>query len=209
VTKHIFALPVLALPVLALPGLMLGLSLAAGAQTPNKVGVIQLRSALVGTKDGQKAAADLEARMDPKKKQLEKEQSDIRELQDQAQRGSNTLSDAARNDLARNIDQKTKSYKRAMEDAEAEFQEQQNKILQDLLAKMQPVIDKFAVANAYSIILDVSNQNSEVFYASNSIDITKDIVQLYDESSPVAPSATTPKPTPAAPKAAPAVKKEP
>src|SRR6266571_5378902 len=94
----------------------------AAASAPVKVGVIQIQAAIVQTKDGQAAAADLETRLGPRRKELEKQQNDVKELQDKLQRGGNTLSQTAKDDLQRQIDQRTKSFNRDMEDAQAEFQ---------------------------------------------------------------------------------------
>lgn len=188
-----------------LPLLLLAVSVIAGAQTPapNKVGVIQIQSALVSTRDGQKAVADLETRLGPKKAELDKKQSDLRELQDKLQRGGNAMADAAKQDLVRLIDQKTKSYNRDMEDAQAEYEQDQRKLLEQLGQKMMVVIDKYAQTNGFSVILDVSNANTPVLYASNTVDITKDIIDMYDKSSstPAASPSKAPagsKPTPAA-----------
>ena len=60
--------------------LVLALAATAGAQTsapPTRVGVIHIQNAIIGTKDGQKAAAELEARVAPKRKELEAKQSAI------------------------------------------------------------------------------------------------------------------------------------
>ena len=198
--------------ILALAAVVLGMSALAGAQTVNKVGVIQAQSALISTKDGQKAVADLETRLAPRKKDLEKKQTEIRELQDKLQRGGNAMAEAAKNDLMRTIDQKTKSFNRDMEDAQAEADQEQRKLLDELSGKMMQTIDKYAQANGFSLILDVSNPNTPVLYASNTVDITKEIIDMYDKSGPMPPASAAPKPAAAPPKPAvapPAVKKQP
>jgi Skp family chaperone for outer membrane proteins len=189
--------------ILALPCLALFAAAIAGAQTPTKIGVIQIQSALVGTKDGQKAVADLETRMAPKQKEMERKRSEIQELQDKLNKGGNAMAQAAKDDLARSIDAKTKSYNRDMEDARAELDQEQRKLLEDLSGKMQVVIDKFAVANAYAVILDVSNQNTNVLYVATGIDITKEVIDMYDKANPGGPSTkpAAPATKPAAPPA--------
>jgi outer membrane protein len=189
--------------ILALPCLALFAATLAGAQTPTKIGVIQIQSALVGTKDGQKAVADLETRMAPKQKDMERKRSEIQELQDKLNKGGNAMAQAAKDDLARSIDAKTKSYNRDMEDARAELDQEQRKLLEDLSGKMQVVIDKFAVANAYAVILDVSNQNTNVLYVATGVDITKEVIDMYDKANPGGPSTKTAAPVtrPAAPPA--------
>ncbi len=194
----------LALPSLA-PLITMAVATVAPAQTqaPNKVGVIQIQSAIVSTKDGQKAAAELETRLGPKRKELEKKQAEIKDLQDKLQRGGNAMAEVAKQDLMRTIDQKTKSFNRDMEDAQAEYDQEQRKLLDELGQKMMQVIDKYAAANGYSVILDVSNPQTPVLYASNGIDITKDIIDLYDKAAPsAAPAKPAAAPAPAAPKPA-------
>ncbi|MEQ1945648.1 MAG: OmpH family outer membrane protein [Bryobacteraceae bacterium] len=188
--------------VFAMICMALGMAGIAAAQAPTKIAVIQIQGALVATKEGQKAAADLETRMGPRKRELEAKQNEIKDLQDRLQKGGNTLSDSAKEDLTRNIDQRTKSYNRQIEDAQAELEGEQQKVLNLLGQKMMQVIDKYAQQNGYAIVLDVSNQNTPVLYASNTVDITKDIVELYDKSAPTA--AAAPAAAPAKPAAAPA-----
>ncbi|HML16984.1 MAG TPA: OmpH family outer membrane protein [Bryobacteraceae bacterium] len=198
--KQILALPRLAV----VTGLALAAGLAAEAQsTPSKIGVIEIQTAIVSTKDGQKAAAELNTKLEPRKKELDQKAAEIRDLQDRLQRGGDKMADAAKQDLARNIDAKTKIYNRDMEDARAEAEEEQRRLLQELSGKMMQVIDKYAQANGFSIILDVSNPNTPVMFASNTVNITKDIIDQYDQANPGAPAAPAKPAAQAAPQAAP------
>src|SRR3974377_1372956 len=93
---------------------------AFGQSAPTKVGVINIQSALISTKDGQKAAQELETRRSPKAKEFEKRQADIRQLQDSLNRGGNAMAETAKNELVRTIDAKTKAFNRDLEDAQGE-----------------------------------------------------------------------------------------
>ena len=193
-----------------LPATVLAASLGAQTQQPPKIGIIHIQNAIISTKDGQKAAAELQAKFDPKRKELEAKQSEIAQLQQQLSKGSNTMAEAQRINLTREIDQKTKALNRATEDAELEFQQEQGRILNELGSKMLQVIDKYAKDNGYSLILDVSSPQTPVLFAANGIDVTQDIIALYDKTSssasatpppavaPAKPAATTAKPAPAA-----------
>lgn len=188
---------------LYLPVLCMGLTLAAEAQ--NKVGIIHIQNAILSTKDGQKTFGELQGRFTPKKAELDKKQSDIAQLQDQLKKGSNTMAEEARQKLMREIDARTKSFNRDAEDAQAEFEQEQNKIMQDVGQKMMAVIDKYAKDNGYSLILDVSAPQNPVLYAGNNIDVTNEVVVLYDKNAPAAAApAAKPAgiPPPAAPKSA-------
>jgi outer membrane protein len=70
------------------------------------------------------------------------------------------------------------------------------------------VLSKYAKDHGYSLIIDVSSQQTPVLFAANEIEVTGDIIKLYDQNSPgavtTAPSTSSaPKP----PAVAPAVKK--
>lgn len=176
-------------------------------QAPAKVGVISVQGAIVGTHDGQKASQELEVKFNPKKKEFDTRQSEIGQLQDQYNKGGSVMNDDKRNQLAREIDEKKKRLERDMQDANEELQGEQQKVLQGLGQRMMAVIEKYAKDNGYTMILDVSNPNTPVLYASSGIDITQDIVQLYDKTStnggPVTPTSNvpgTPKVNPLAPR---------
>lgn len=181
---------------------------SAAARVPAaKIGVIQAQAALLGTRDGQKAVMEMNKRMEPTKATLDKKANDIRELQDKLQRGGNAMAEAAKADLTRQVDQKTKSYNRDMEDAQAEAEAEQRKLMDELTQKMMKVIDSYAMANGFTLILDVSNPQTPVLYASNQVEITKDIVDLYDKTYPVTLPAGSP--APSAPVKPPAAKPAP
>ena len=186
--------------------LVLGFAFAAFGQSssqPSKVGVINLRAAMENTQEGQKAAADLQQRYDPTRKGLEKKQNEIQSLRDQLSRGSNTMNEQARADLQRDIDQKTKLWNRDQEDASADFQVDMEGLQRGLFEKIQVVIIKYARDNGYSLVLDISSEQSPAVYWADPVDITNDIITLYDKNAP-APAAAKPAATPAAPAKPPA-----
>lgn len=203
-----------------LVSLAAALAFVLGAQAqsqPGKIAVIYLQGAIGNTKDGQKAVSELEAKTAPKKKEIDQKQSAIASLQDQLTKGANTMSDTAKNDLYKNIENKKKSLQRDIEDAQAELDQDQQKILQQIGAKMQAVIERYAHDHGYVLVVDVSNPQSPVFYASPSIDITKEIIELYDQSAAAmtgsapaggAPPAAKAPPTGAPPAAKPATPKQ-
>ena len=68
---------------------------------------------------------------------------------------------------------------------------------------MMAVIDKYAKDNGYMLILDVSSPQTPVLFASNTIDITKDIIDLYDKNAGgAAPATTSARPAPGTPRPA-------
>jgi outer membrane protein len=184
--------------------LALALLAAAGAPAQTaKIAVINMQAAIVGTKDGQKAAADLDAKYGPKRKAVDAQQAEINQLREQLQKGQNTLSDAAKNEIYKNIDQKTKALNRDMEDDQADLEQDQQRFINEIGAKLGVVINKYARDNGYSLVIDVSGQQSPIIFASNTIDITKQIIDLYDTNA----AAMAPGTPPAAPQVQPGTTK--
>jgi outer membrane protein len=189
-------------------------ALAANAQgQPTKVAVISIQGAIAATKDGQKAIAELDSKAAPKRKELDQKQIDINNLKDQLNKGTNTLSEATKAELYKNIQQKTTSLQRDFEDAQADMDQEQQKILQQLGQKILAVIERYARDNSFALVVDVSSPQTPVMYASPTIDITKEIIDLYDKNSagmstpapavkpatpvlPTTPRPTAPKPPP-------------
>lgn len=191
--------------------LALGFAVALQAQTaPTKVGIINIQQAIISTKDGQTAVKNLQERFNPKQKLLQDKQAEIQQLQQQLQRGANTLSQEALGKLRQDIDDKQRDLQRAGEDAQMEFDQAQQTTFAGISQKMQNVIDKFARDNGYALIIDVSTPQSGVLFASNSIDITKDVITAFDAdtsgSASAAPAPAASKPAPAAAKPAAAAK---
>jgi outer membrane protein len=165
------------------PLLALGFCAMAYGQTaapPSKVGIINIQQAILQTKDGQKAAADLNAKFEPKSKEMERKQGELQTMQTQYRSGANTMSDEAKQKLARDIDQRAKLLKRDQDDAQAELEAEQGRIWQELGQKLMSVVDRYASERGFALILDVSSPQTPVLYASNTIDITRDVVGLYD-----------------------------
>jgi outer membrane protein len=190
---------------LILPALALCAATLAQAQgaAPMKIGIIHVQAAILGTKDGKKAGDELNAKFTQRKAELDKKQAAIDQLKEQLQKGSATMSDDAKNKLVRQIDSETTALKRATEDAQADMEQEEGKIFNELGSKLYAIVEKYAKDNGYTMIIDVSGQQQPVWWASDSINITNDVVALYDKASPGGATSGAAAPKPPAPGVAP------
>src|SRR5271170_679399 len=197
-----FGIPAMA-ALLMLPAVWAQSNGAAAA----KVGVISVSAAIQSTAEGKQAAAELQSQFAPRQTELDNLRKQIEDLQTRLRTTSNTLSDEEKARLAREGDQLTRTYQRKQQDSQDDFNEAERDIVDRIGRKMIDILDKYSKENGYSIILDTSAQNTPVIYAANTIDVTQDIIKLYDQSFPVKSSAAAAKPAaprPATPKPAPA-----
>jgi outer membrane protein len=184
--------------IFVFPLMVAGLALSLHAQAPpTKVVTIQVQTAILTTKDGQKAAAALQTKFAPKRAEFEKKQADIAALQEQLKKGQATMSEDARAKLMRDIDAGNTKLQRETQDAQSDLDEEQQKIMQELGNKMMAVIEKYAQANGIALVIDVSNPQTPVLWGSATIDITSEIVKLYDQANPGGAATSAPAVAPA------------
>ncbi len=199
-----------------LPLTPLMLSVAAGlafAQTPAKIGIIHMQQAILETKDGQAAQQQLQAKFAPRIQQLEKMQAELNSMGDQLKKGAATMSEDAKAKLQRDAETLNKKFQRDQEDFQAEEQQEEGRVVQDLGQKMYDVIIKYATQNGFAMVIDVTNPQGPVLWADQGINIKDSIVKLYDQAHPnaaaPAPSAAKPTGLPAATRPAPPARSTP
>ena len=180
----------------------------AAATAVSKVGVINIQAAIASTAEGKQAAAELQSQFAPRTTELQNMQKTIEELRSRLQTGQSTLSDEEKGRLQREGDQLTRGFQRKQQEFQDDTNDAQQEVVNRIGRKLVDVLNKYSKENGYSVILDDSSQQTPVIFAANQIDVTQDIIRLYDQSYPVknptgaAPRATpSPRPaTPAAPK---------
>ncbi len=152
-----------------------------------KVGVIDMQGAIAGSNEGQRDFETLAKKFEPKRLELQKQNTEIEDLKKQLSTQGDKLSPEAHETLVKSIETKTKSLQRGAEDAQNEFQQQQNEIAQRILQKMAPVITKYVNDNGYGLLLDASAPwpQGPVVVATQAVDITKAVVDVYNVQSGV------------------------
>src|SRR5271154_2825094 len=169
----------------------------AAAPVTTKVGVINVQAAIASTAEGKQAAAELQSQFAPRTTELQNMQKQIEDLRSRLQTGQSTLSDEEKARLSREGDQLTRAFQRKQQEFQDDTNDAQQDVVNRIGRKLVDVLDKYAKDNSYSIVLDDSSQQTPVLYAANPIDVTQDIIRLYDQSYPVKTGTTAaPKPAP-------------
>jgi outer membrane protein len=169
----------------------------AAAPATTKVGVINVQAAIASTAEGKQAAAELQSQFAPRTTELQNLQKQIEDLRNRLQTGQSTLSDEEKARLQREGDQLTRAFQRKQQEFQDDTNDAQQDVVNRIGRKLVDVLNKYAKENSYSIILDDSSQQTPVLFAANPIDVTQDIIRLYDQSYPVKTGATAaPKPAP-------------
>ena len=177
-----------------------------------KVALIAFEQAVFSTNEGQQAVQTVQKKYEPKKAQIDTLSTEVDTLRKQAQAAPATATEEERARRQRDIDAKEKQLNRDAEDAQnaynTDLQEAYGKVAQ----KFSTIMKTYCQQNGFTLLLDVSSQQSPVMWALQQTDITAAAVDAYNKSSgiaappPSAPSAnrpmgstTRPAPTPRRP----------
>jgi outer membrane protein len=178
---------------------------------PAKIALVAFEQAVLATNEGQRAIQDIQQKYKPKKDQIDALSNEVDTLKKQLQSAPATLTDAERANKLKEIDTKEKRLGHEADDAQTAYNTDLQEAYGKLAPKVSVALKKYVGDNGFTILLDVSSQQSNVMWIGPNIDVTQAVVTAYNASSGVAPPAssapaaarprptTTPKPA-AAPK---------
>jgi outer membrane protein len=167
---------------------------ASSAVAGNKIGVINVRQAIVTTSEGKQASAELQSQFAARQTELENLNKQITDLRQRLAAGQSTLSQDEQARLTRQGELLARQLQRKQDEYQEDVNASQGDVIDKIGRKMIDVLDRYARENGYVAILDSSAQNTPILYASNQIDVTQDIIRLYDQAYPLKAGSATPKP---------------
>jgi outer membrane protein len=178
---------------------------ASPAASAKSVGIINLRGAIGSTAEGKQASAELQSQFAPRSAEIDNLTKQINDLQQKLQVSQGKLSQEEEARLTAQGQRATQILDRRRTEFQEDASAAQQDVLERIGRKMVDVLDRYARENGFSVILDTSGQNSPILYASNQVDVTQDIIRLYDQAYPVktgAPGTAPATAKPATPKPA-------
>ncbi len=172
---------------------------SAAVNGAGKIGIIDIQGAILNTNEGKRDFEALQKKFEPRQLELKGQSDEIESLKKQLAASTDKLSEEERSKRVQTIESRQKSLQRNFEDAQNEFQQQQNELAQRIGTKLMQVVDKYATTNNLAMVLDVSGQSTPVLWANPSYNITKAVVDAYNQQSgvaaPATPAATTTRPS--------------
>jgi len=187
-----FLTSTLALAALALAPAAFAQTGAAGAPATGKIAVLNVRQAIGMTGEGKVASADMQTRFNPQQTELENIQKQAEDLQRQIANGERTLSEDEKARKNTQLQLLQRRFTRMQDDLNEQVQAASNEAMDGIGRKMSDIVDKYARDNGFAAVID-GGQGS-VLYVSPQVEITNEIVKLYDTQYPAKAGAAAPKP---------------
>lgn len=170
-----------------------------------KIGVINIQAAISATAEGKQAANDLQSQFAARQQELQSLNKQVNDLQQRLNNGI-SLSDEERNRLQAQGTRLSQRLDRKNNEFQDDFNAAQTDLINTIGQKMITVINRYSQEHGLSLVVNSSAQGTPILYASKNVEITQDIVNLYDQTYPAkagaaapAPKSTMPAPKPATP----------
>ena len=167
--------------------------------TTFRIATINMQQTIFASNEGRRDFEALNLKFAPKEAELKRLSEEIDGLKKQLDTQQGMLNDESRAKLVASIESKRKNLERATQDAQEDFESQRGELVNKLLTKLAPVVQKYFNDNHYSLLLDTSQPWPQglVIMASPATDITQQVLEAYNTFSGVpalAPSNSDTKP---------------
>lgn len=168
--------------------------------TTFKIATINMEQTIFASNEGRRDFEALNLKFEPKEAELKRLSEEIDGLKKQLDTQQSMLNDESRGKLVTLIESKRKNLERATQDAQEDLESQRRELVNKLLTKLAPIVQKYFNDNHYSLLLDTSQTWPQglVVMASPATDITQQVLEAYNTFSGVpalAPSNSGAKPT--------------
>ena len=167
------------------------MAVAASAQGL-KLGFVNTLEVLYGTEEGKVEIEKLNQFGSQKQQEIATQGQELQRLKDQYATQQRTLNPATRSEMERTITERDRRLARLQEDVQLEYNQLRDTLLGRMGDKIQKIIEEYAPANGFSVVF-LRDQSQT--YVDPSVDITQEIIRIYNERNPVqgaAPSGAQP-----------------
>jgi outer membrane protein len=148
------------------------------------------------SKEGQDATKRVNDLREKLQRDLTERQKTLQGNTQKLEREGSLLSDEARNKLQSDIERQTRELQRSTEDAQQEVERAIDRLRQEFMVKLDPVIKK--VAEEKNVDMIFNGADSGLVFARDGMDLTADVIRAFDAGGGAKPAAGAAAPAPAA-----------
>jgi outer membrane protein len=155
-------------------GLLIGAPVLAADSV--KIGYVDVRAVLVGSKSGKQHKADIDKFINDKQSALKKEEDKLKSLQQTLEKEILTLTEAQKQEKQRSFQEKVQAFQKMAQDAEREVRQKDTEYTNMAVEEIRKIITDVAKDEKVGLVLG----KAEVLYADDGMDLTSKVIQKYD-----------------------------
>jgi outer membrane protein len=159
------------------------LGLAAPAIGQNQLGFVDLQRALNETQEGNAAKRRLKGMFNKRQRELDTSQKRLKRMEDDLQKQKGVLSEDA---FAKRVE----AYRKAFVELQTTYVQHQRDLTDRetketgrILKRMQSILAEIGARDNYTSIVEVNEGG--VFYFRKSLDLTNELIRIYDSRHPI------------------------
>jgi outer membrane protein len=166
------------------------------AQAQQKIGIVDYQRAVLEVDEGKAARTKLEQQKESKQKEFDKQQEALAKEGDTLQKQAPTMTETARTQQASDYQKKVMELRQAMAKGEAELSQAQREAFGPIEERMQGIVSTVAGREGFSVVL----VKQAVAFGPPSLDVTNEVIRMYNEKYKVTSTPAPKKAAPATPK---------
>ena len=164
-----------------------------------KYGYINIQEIVARSKEGQQASNSITAMREKFSKELAEREKAMQSTQQKLQSQGTVLSETARLQLQSELERQQRDLQRMAEDAQQDIDRYTERLQQEFMTKLNPVIDRVATEKKLDLIFNAAD--SGLVWAAPGTNLTNEVIAAFDQTAGAKPAAAAPPPAPAAPAA--------
>ena len=158
--------------VLSLPGH------AWGSDTEGIV-YVDLQKALIMSDAGKEAKEKFAQKVNKAQKKIEVKQGELGKLKESIEKKGLLLSEEAREEKEKEYQKELRDYQRFVRDSQEELKGEEAEMSKKIIRELGKVIERMGKEGKYTLIL--GKNTSGILYASDTIDISDEVIKAYNE----------------------------
>ncbi|MBW1645150.1 MAG: OmpH family outer membrane protein [Deltaproteobacteria bacterium] len=144
-----------------------------------KIAYIDLQKVMALSDQGKQARQQLEKKRAELGKQIKEKEAKLNKMKEELQRQGMMLSEKARAEKENEYQKQVRDFKLFISDSEGELKKTYKELTKGILQDLEKVIVKVGKEGKYSMIL--GRQESSIFYADESYDISQQVIDAYNK----------------------------
>jgi len=165
--------------IVALVVVLLFMAVAPVLAADAKIAYVDVQKVLNLSKAGQAARVPLEDKMKGYDAEGQKRQEELKKLKEDLEKQAMLLSEDARSAKERDYQQKVKDYQRFVKDVQEEMRQLDEELSRKITSEILKIIQTYGKKEKFTAIFEVAY--SGIIYADDAINLTDQIIKMYDE----------------------------
>jgi len=143
-----------------------------------KIGVINMQQVVRGSKAGKKAMAQLQKKFESVQKKLKAKQDKLKKFKKEIDQKASLMNEESRIKKQRQLQRQFAEYRQDEEDAKVEMQQEEAKLMEPIVKKLEKIVVKMGKDEKYTLILEKNMPG--MYYISPNVDITQKVIKKFN-----------------------------